>query len=130
MSHKWWGMRFNKRVQDYPQITPIPQSQRAITMRTYRRARGRGEELERSSERHDYRLAKRLRELEGKKMPRHYIAAFKVSIVDGSRSAQDAAKNIAPATVAAVAIALVSISRVLLIALVIALHKALTKNLR
>ena len=63
-------------------------------------------------------------------MPRHYIAAFKVSIVDGSRSAQDAAKNIAPATVAAVAIALVSISRVLLIALVIALHKALTKNLR
>ncbi len=48
----------------------------------------------------------------------------------GSRSAQDAAKNIAPATIAAVAITLVSIPRVLLIALVIALHKALTKNLR
>ena len=51
-------------------------------------------------------------------------------MVDDSRSAQDAAKNIAPATIAAIAIALVSIPGVLLIALVIALHKALTKNLR
>jgi hypothetical protein len=69
------------------------------------------------------------------KMPRHYIAAFKVSIrsklklVDGSRSAQNAAKNVSPTTVAR-PVTLVSIPRVLPIALVIALHKALTKNLR
>lgn len=50
-------------------------------------------------------------------------------LVDDSGSAENAAKNVAPATVA-VLVALVSISRVLLIALVIALHKALTKNLR
>ena len=54
-----------------------------------------------------------------------------LEVVDASRSAEDAAKNIAPATVAvALAVALVSIPRVLLIALVVALHKALTKNLR
>lgn len=50
--------------------------------------------------------------------------------VDGLRSAEDAAKNVAPARVAAiVAVALVSI-RVLAIALIIAAHKALTKSLR
>lgn len=71
-------------------------------------------------------------------MPQHYIAAFKVAIcsrpkvVNGSRPAQNAAKNVAPTsvTVALVAVALVSIPRVLPIALVIALHKALAKSLR
>jgi hypothetical protein len=68
-----------------------------------------------------------------KKMPRHSIAAFKVAIclwlkvVDGSGSAQDAAKNASPASVA---VALVAVARVLPIALVIALHKALAKSLR
>ena len=53
-------------------------------------------------------------------------------VVDGSGSAENAAKNVAPAVVAVtlVAVALVSITRVLLVALVIALHKALAKSLR
>src|SRR5438034_11846675 len=64
----------------------------------------------------------------GKEMPRHYVAALKVSfgwwlkIVDGLRSAEDAAKNVSP-TIVVVSVAPVSISRVLLVALVIALHK-------
>lgn len=50
--------------------------------------------------------------------------------VDGLRSAEDAAKDVAPARVAAiVAVALVSI-RILAIALIITAHKALTKSLR
>jgi len=61
-------------------------------------------------------------------MPRHYVAAFKKFDWYGSRLAENAAENASPTTIVG-PVALVSVSRVLPKALVIALHKTLTENL-